>query len=81
MAAGAAGISAILDRGRPYWMGLSLLLIAVAFWQYRRAGQCRRGPDRWSGVILGLSTVLLLLFFLFPQAVAGWIADWLPTPK
>jgi hypothetical protein len=75
VAAGAAGASAVLDRLRPWLMGLSVAAVAFGFWQMRRAKQCRRNPGIVSRVLLWTSAVMLIAFLAFPQATAGFFAD------
>jgi len=60
---------------RPWFLGLSVVLIGVGFWQQHRAKQCAvRG--RWIGNVLLWSAVAVVLgMFLFPQQIAGFIAD------
>ncbi len=71
--AGAAGT--YFARLRPWLLALSLLLLALGFWQQHRATQCtRRG--RWLGQLLLWSAVVVVLgMFLLPQQIAGIIAD------
>lgn len=76
-AAFGAGVgSAFFARLRPWLLALSVALIAFGFWQQRRAAQCAlRG--RWLGtVFLWAALVVLLGMILFPQQIAGFIADW-----
>lgn len=80
LATGTAGAGAAVDALRPYLMVLSLGLLALAFWQTKRAAQCRR-PNPLNLVVLGASAVLLVLFLLFPQMIAGWLADLLPSSR
>jgi hypothetical protein len=80
LATGTAGAGAVADALRPYLMTLSLGLLALAFWQTKRAARCRR-PNPLNLLVLGASTALLVLFLLFPQIVAGWLADLLPSSR
>lgn len=76
--AGALGIglaSAFFTTLRPWLLGLSVLLIALGFWQQHRAKQCAlRG--RWIGnVLLWAAVVVVAAMILFPQQIAAMIAD------
>ena len=74
-ALGAGAASAFFTALRPWLLGLSVGFIAVGFWQQRRAKQCdvRR---RWiGGVMLWVAVVVVIGMILFPQQVAGFIAD------
>ena len=75
-AAGFAGASAFLSFARPYLMGLSILLLGVGFWQAYGASNCPVKRNRAAVFLLWTATGLLLLLFLFPQDVAGLLADW-----
>jgi len=73
LSAGAA--SAFFSTLRPWLLGLSVALLGLGFWQQYRAKQCAiRG--RWVGNILLWAAVAVLLgMILFPQQIAGFIAD------
>jgi hypothetical protein len=74
------GLGGLLAALGPYqvWLlpaaGVLLLLGAVQIWRTRRI--CQR-TSKVSLVILGVSAVVVLTVLLFPQAVAGWLTDWL----
>ena len=76
--AGAVGVglaSAFFTTLRPWLLGISVVLIGFGFWQQHRAKQCAvRG--RWIGNVL-LWTALIVVggMILFPQQIAGVIAD------
>ena len=74
-ALGAGAASAFFTILRPWLLGLSVVLIALGFWQQRRAKQCAvRG--RWLGtLLLWLAVFVVTGMVLFPQQVAGFIAD------
>ena len=73
-----AGLAVIAGSYRWWFLGTSIALLAVGavqFVQARRA--CRpRGAVR-TAILVG-SAVIVLLVLVFPQALAGLIADWLP---
>ena len=58
LAATFAGAGAVLNRFRPWLIGLSLALIAFGFWQARRARSCSPGRRR-----LNLSLLFVAAFF------------------
>ena len=74
-AAGAAGSSAFFVRVRPFLLAASVLLIAFGFYQKWRAKQCRCKPNLWSTVLLWFSAIVVLVFILFPQAIANILAN------
>lgn len=74
-AIGAAGASAFLPSAMPWLLSLSVGLLALGFWQQRRAAQCdvrRRGVGR---VLLCVAAAVVTGMILFPQQIAGFIAD------
>ena len=77
LAAGAVvyGISAFFWKLRPWLLMLSVVLIAIGFWQQRRAKVCAV-RSRWVGqALLWTALGLVLVMTLFPQQIAGFIAD------
>ena len=74
-ALGAGAASAFFTTLRPWLLGLSIALLGVGFWQQYRAKQCAmRG--RWLGnVLLWAAVAVVLGMILFPQQIAGFIAD------
>ena len=58
LAATSAAAGAVLDRFRPWLIGLSVALIAFGFWQARRARACSPGRRR-----LNLALLLVAAFF------------------
>jgi O-antigen ligase len=74
-ALGAGAASAFFTALRPWLLGLSVVFIAIGFWQQHRAKQCAvRG--RWIGsMLLWAAVVVVIGMILFPQQVAGFIAD------
>lgn len=74
-AAGAAGTSAFFVKVRPFLLGVSVLLIAFGFYQRWRAKQCNCQPNLLSTILLWCSAVVVLVFILFPQAIANLLAN------
>ncbi len=74
-AAGTAGTSAFFVKLRPFLLAASVLLIAFGFYQKWRAKQCQCKPNLLSTVLLWFSAIVVLVFILFPQAIANILAD------
>jgi hypothetical protein len=74
-AAGAAGTSAFFVKVRPFLLAASVLLIAFGFYQSWRAKQCNCQPNILSTILLWSSAVVVLVFILFPQAIANLLAN------
>jgi hypothetical protein len=73
--AGLAGASSVLVSLRPWLMGASLLLLAFGFWQTYRRASCSRGRGIATKALLWLSLAIIVAMLLFPQTIAGWLAD------
>ena len=74
-ALGAAGASAFVQRFRPWLLALSILLLGIGFWQQRRARLCAVKRSYLSAVLLWTAVVLVVALIVFPQEIAGFIAD------
>jgi hypothetical protein len=74
-AIGAAGASAFLLRFRSWFLVLSIALIGVGFWQQRRAKQCAVKGRLIGQFLLWTAIAILLAMILFPQQIAGFLAD------
>lgn len=78
LAAGAAGslafISSFVTALRPYLLGLSVLLIALGFYQNWRASRCNCKPSVLSQVVLWVSALIVAISILVPQAFADLMA-------
>jgi len=74
-ALGAAGASAFLQRFRPWLLALSIVLLGIGFWQQRRARLCAVKRSYLSAVLLWTAVVLVVAMIVFPQEIAGFIAD------
>lgn len=77
LAAGTASGASLLARYvgilRPYLLGGSVLLIALGFYQSRRATQCNCKPSVLSQVVLWLSALIVAVSILLPQAFADLV--------
>jgi hypothetical protein len=74
-AAGLAGASVFLSAARPWLLGLSVILLGAGFFQVYRGMKCRARQSRIALVLLGLAAGLVVFLLLFPQMLAGLLAD------
>ena len=74
-AAGIAGASVFLSSARPWLLGLSVILLAVGFFQIYRGMKCRTRHSRTALVLFGLAAILVVFLLFFPQVMAGLLAD------
>lgn len=79
-AIGAAGAGAFLLKFRPWFLGLSIVLLGIGFWQQRRAQQCAVKGRIVGQVLLWTALLVVVGVTLFPQQIAGFIADRLSGP-
>jgi len=77
-AAGAAGAARILAPLRPWLIGLSVLALVFGFVQVHGRSRCSLRRNPFSVLLLWISAVVVLLMLVFPQAIAGFLADRLP---
>ncbi len=77
LAAGTASSASFLARYvgalRPYLLAVSVLFIALGFYQSRRATQCNCKPSVLSQVVLWLSALIVAISILLPQAFADLV--------
>jgi hypothetical protein len=73
LSAGAA--SAFFTTLRPWLLGLSIVLLGLGFWQQHRAKQCAVRGRLIGKVLLWAAVAVVLGMILFPQQIAGFIAD------
>jgi len=74
-ALGAGAASAFFTTLRPWLLGLSVVLVGLGFWQQHRAKQCAVQGRLLGNVLLWAAVVVVLGMILFPQEIAGVIAD------
>jgi hypothetical protein len=74
-AAGVAGTSAFFVKLRPFLMGAAVLSLAFGFYQAWQAKKCNCRPSVLSTILLWFSLVVVLVFLLFPQAIANLLAN------
>ena len=75
VALGAGAASAFFTTLRPWFLALSVALIALGFWQQHRAKQCAVRGRRLGSVLLWAAVAVVLSMILFPQEIAALIAD------
>ena len=77
-AAATASVAAVVGQLRPWLLGASVVLVAIGFGQvYRRKACERRSPATLA--ILWIGAAIVVVVILFPQAIAGAIANLLPS--
>jgi len=77
-AIGVLGLTMFFDVLQSWFLAAAAILLAVgAFLSFRRQRTCQRRRSRFSLAVLGLSATVVVLVLLFPQRVAGWIADYI----
>ncbi len=74
-ALGAGAASAFFTTLRPWLLGFSFVLLGFGFWQQHRAKQCVVRGTLLGNVLLWAAVVVVLGMILFPQQIAGFIAD------
>lgn len=74
-ALGAGAASAFFTTLRPWLLGLSVVLLGLGFWQQHRAKQCAARGRLLGSVLLWAAVIVVLGMILFPQQIAGFIAD------
>jgi hypothetical protein len=74
-ALGAGAASAFFTTLRPWLLGLSVVLLGLGFWQQHRAKQCAVRGTLLGSVLLWTALVVVVGMILFPQQIAGFIAD------
>lgn len=74
-ALGAGAASAFFAALRPWLLGLTVVMLGLGFWQQRRAKQCAVRGRFVGNVLLWAALIVVLGMILFPQQIAGFIAD------
>ena len=74
-ALGAGAASAFFAALRPWLLGLSVAMLGLGFWQQHRAKQCAVRGRLVGKVLLWAAVIVVLGMILFPQQIAGFIAD------
>jgi hypothetical protein len=79
VAAGAAGAARILNPLRPWLFAISIGALILGFVQAYGRSRCSLRRNPVSVGLLWISAVLVVAMFLFPQVIAGFLADRLPS--
>ncbi|HEX8880265.1 MAG TPA: hypothetical protein VF749_09565 [Candidatus Acidoferrum sp.] len=74
-ALGAGAASAFFAELRPWLLGLSVAMLGLGFWQQHRAKQCAVRGRFVGKVLLWTAVIVVLGMILFPQQIAGFVAD------
>lgn len=77
-AAATATLSMVVATYQRWFIGASLVLLIVGMVQLQRVQRTCATRPYGSIVVFGVSAVIVLLVVLFPQVVAGLVADWMP---
>lgn len=77
-AAATASLAAVVSSLQPWFLAASALLLIVGAAQLGRAQRTCPARGRGSQAIFGVSAAIVVLVILFPQVLAGLLADWLP---
>ena len=74
-ALGAGAASALFTTLRPWLLGFSVVLIGFGFWQQRRVTRCTVKGRVVGQVLLWAAVLVVIGMILFPQQIAGFLAD------
>ena len=77
-AAATASLSMVVATYQRWFVGASVVLLIVGMVQLQRVQRTCATRPYGSIVVFGVSAVIVLLVVLFPQVVAGLVADWMP---
>ena len=77
-AAATASLSMVVATYQRWFLGASVVLLIVGMVQFQRVQRTCATRPYGSIVVFGVSAVIVLLVVLFPQVVAGLVADWMP---
>jgi hypothetical protein len=76
--AGLFGMAGFFGAAQPYLLGLSVLSLVLGFVRTYGRRSCTAGRSQGAVVLLWTATALVLGLFLFPQQIAGVLADLFP---
>ena|SRR5713101_6387664 len=77
-AAGAAGLGVMVERLRPWLVGLSVALLVLGFVQLYRSNRSCRRRSRASIAVFSISAIVVVAILLVPQISAGLLANVIP---
>jgi hypothetical protein len=76
-AAVTASLSMAAAAYQPWFLGASVLLLLVGAIQLRQAQRVCARRSNSSVIVFGISAVIVVLVVVFPDVLAGLLADWL----
>lgn len=74
-ALGLTGTSFFLRSFQPWLLGLSVLFLGIGFFQHYKGKRCNAKRNRFMEVMLWGSAFLVFVMILFPEVIAGLIAN------
>jgi hypothetical protein len=77
-AAATASLSLVVATYQRWFLGASIVLLVIGMVQLQRTQRRCATRPHGSMVVFGASAVVVVLVVLFPQIVAGIVADWMP---
>ena len=77
-AAVTGSLSMTVAAYQPWFLGASVLLLLVGALQLRQTQRTCQRRSYSSLIIFSSCAVIVVLVVLFPQVIAGLLADWLP---
>jgi hypothetical protein len=78
-AAATASVAAVVASYQSWFLGASVVLLALGGVQLAQARRTCPTRGNASVVILALSALVVALVIFFPQVIAGLLADWMPS--
>ena len=75
LAGAAAGAGRVLNPLRPWLFAVSIITLIVGFVQAYGRSRCSLRRNPVTILLLWVSAVLVLMMLIFPQTVAGFLAD------
>ena len=79
--AGLLGVASFMGNAQPYLLALAVLSLGLGFLRTYTGKSCRVRRSRAGVVLLWCVAGFVLAMFLFPQQIAGVLADILGTGK
>jgi hypothetical protein len=76
-AAATASLSIVVATYQRWFLGASVILLFVGLMQLHRVQRTCTTRPYGSMVVFGVSAVIVLMVVLFPQVLAGIVADWM----
>jgi hypothetical protein len=77
-AAATASVSMVVATYQRWLLGASVVLLMVGLVQLQRVQRTCATRPYGSIAVFGVSAIIVAVVVLFPQVVAGIVADWMP---